>query len=255
MKPLIGIPCRRWKNEKEPWWPHHDGIIVTAIDAVVRGGGVPLMIPIVDDTAVVKQLYEQVHGVMMVGGGDMEPRFYGADPHPKQVNVNIPIDRMELTIASWTMLDQKPLFGICRGIQVMNVAFGGSLMQDILTTIDTKIDHDESANRHDPSLPIHDLELVANSRLAGLLGTRLLKVNTMHHMALDRVASDLRVVGRSPDGIIEAVEGRNAQYVLGVQSHPEAVAAQDERWQKVFRDFCEASGAFSRRERKTKLTV
>lgn len=241
---MIGIPCRRYASTTEPLWPSHDGIVVTAIDAIVRGGGVPLLMPIVSERAIMQQLYEQADGIMFVGGGDIQPQFYGANKRADLINTNAAIDQMELTLCSWTVLDQKPLFGICRGIQVMNTAFGGTLIQDIGAVRTTAINHDESADHHNPAELAHKVTLEEDSRLAQLLGTTSLMVNTMHHQALDRVANDLRVVGRASDGIIEAVEGRNEQYVLGVQSHPEAVAATDARWQNVFHDFCEAAAAY-----------
>jgi putative glutamine amidotransferase len=253
--PLIGIPCRRWVNTAEPWWPPHDGILVTAIDAIIQGGGVPMLIPITSSRTVMRQLYERTDGIMFAGGGDVEPRFYGAQPEAELVNTNASIDQMELTLSSWTVLDQKPLLGICRGIQIINVALGGTLIQDIGLSYKTTINHEASADRHNPAELIHDLLLEEDSRLARLLGVTSLMVNTMHHQALDRVAADLRVAGRAPDGVIEAVEGRNDHYVLGVQSHPEAVAAIDERWQNVFTDFCGAAAVFAGSRAATNVAI
>jgi len=243
-RPLIGITCRRMDDKLEAWQSRRQGAIMPMIEAVVRGGGSPLLLPILDDTAVIRDLYERTDGLILVGGGDMDPQFYGQELEDGCHHPDIVEDKEELTLASWAVLDHKPLFGICRGMQVINIALGGTLHQDITTTLVTSINHNESEDMKDRQHLVHELRVEPNARLAKILGTTSLKVNSFHHQALDTVASDLNVVGVAPDGVIEAVEGVTDQYIVGMQSHPEMAAEADPRWQALFDSFVEASAQY-----------
>jgi putative glutamine amidotransferase len=228
----------------EAWWDTRQGVIDTTITAVVAAGGLPVLLPNIGmETA--RGLYERIDGLLLAGGGDVNPTFYGAEPEHELDRLNPAMDKWELTLTSWAVLDGKPLFGICRGMQIINVALGGTLYQDIATDIRTDIDHRGSLLAEETAKLIHAMAVTEDSHLAALLGVTELDVNSLHHQALRDVAADLRVTATAPDGVVEAVEGTTAQYIMAVQSHPEAAAADDQRWQAVYDDFVAAAAGYA----------
>lgn len=174
----------------------------------------------------------------------MSPALYGEAPHPRLGAVQRERDSAELPLARWAAAEGKPLLGICRGIQVLNVALGGTLYQDLETQRPGPIDHEVSVKHECWDNLDHGLMLVDDSRLAELLGGTELAVNSLHHQAVKDLAPGLRIVGHAPDGVVEAVEGTNGHFIVGVQCHPETLwQATDSRWQNVFRAFVQAAGA------------
>jgi putative glutamine amidotransferase len=238
MKPLIGITCGTFRDKD--WCPPIFGHRQTYVDSVVAAGGAPLLIPLLEDEAVLRALYERLDGVLLAGGCDVDPRHYGEEPLPELGTVDALRDRVELLLARWAAQDNKPIFGICRGMQVLNVALGGSLYQDISTQIPTPLVHDDSYASENWQHMAHELSIAPDSAVAQLLGATPFAINSLHHQSLKTVAPGLRAVGWAPDGVIELVEGDGAGFLLGVQCHPEALqAAADPRWQTLFRHFVE----------------
>ncbi|HEX5689903.1 MAG TPA: gamma-glutamyl-gamma-aminobutyrate hydrolase family protein, partial [Roseiflexaceae bacterium] len=189
---------------------------------------------------VMRALYERLDGLLLSGGGDIDPVHYGEAPIA-ELGVTDPLrDTVELWLARWAAEDGKPILGICRGLQMLNVALGGTLYQDIPAQLDSELVHDSSYTRQDWTYMAHDLRLEPDSKLAQLFGTTNFSTNSLHHQSLNRLAPELRAVGWAPDGVVEAVEGRNGHFMLGVQCHPEALqGTADPRWQALFREFVE----------------
>ena len=239
MKPLIGISCGTFHDRA--WCPPSFGHRQTYVDAIVRAGGAPMLIPPVQDEATLRVLYERLDGVLLAGGGDIEPRHYGHAPHEK-LGLTDPLrDSAELPMARWAVADAKPLLGICRGVQVINVALGGTLYQDIPSEIASELRHNLSYEREDWTHMAHEIHLAPGSRLAALMGVRSMTINSLHHQAIRDIAPGLRAVAWAPDGVIEALEGAGPSFLLGVQCHPEALqAAADTRWQALFAAFVES---------------
>ncbi len=236
IKPIIGIPCATLLDKD--WCPPILGHRQSYIDAIVQAGGVPLLLPLVAQEDVLRMFYEGIDGLLLAGGGDVEPHHYGEVPHPRLGTLEPLRDVVELPLTRWAAADGKPILAICRGIQVLNVALGGTLYQDIPAQINTDICHERSYELQDWTYMAHPVYLEPDSRLAALLGTSELLTNSLHHQAIKDLAPDLRVVGRAPDGVIEAVESINGQFMLGVQCHPEAVQATfDPRWSAMFASF------------------
>lgn len=234
--PLIGISCGIFHDLA--WCPPSFGHRRTYSDAIVQAGGVPLLVPPLDDSSVLRAAYERVDGVLLSGGGDIAPEHYGEAPHAALGAVDPLRDQAELMLTRWAIADGKPLLGICRGIQVVNVALGGTLYQDIGAQYAATLDHSVSYKQEDWTYAAHELQLAPDSRLATALGVTRLTTNSLHHQALKDLAPGLRPVAWAPDGVVEAVELTGPQFVLGVQGHPEALQAQaDERWQGLFRAF------------------
>lgn len=235
MRPAIGIPCATIRDKD--WCPPIYGHRQTYVDAIVRAGGAPIFIPLVDDESVLRRIYSTIDGLLLAGGGDVDPTYYGEEPIPQLGSLDLERDAVELPMVRWAVEDGKPILGICRGIQVLNVALGGTLYQDIPSQLNSP-GHDISYQKQDWTHMAHDLHLEPESQIAQVLGTTLFSTNSLHHQSLKRVAPGLRAVGWAPDGVVEAVEGMNGQFIMGLQCHPEALqGAADPRWQALFKRF------------------
>jgi putative glutamine amidotransferase len=240
MSPLIGISARSVVDE--PWCPPLVGARKGYIDAVVAAGGVPVVLPPVDDPRALRGMFDALDGLLLTGGVDVAPELYGEQPHPRLGAVQAERDAAEMPLARWAAAEGKPIFGICRGIQVLNVALGGTLYQDLPAQRPGEIDHELSIKHECWDRFDHGLALARDSRLAGLLQTTMLDVNSLHHQAVKDLGSGLRVVGQAPDGVVEAIEGTGGHFVVGVQCHPEGLwQSADVRWRAVFRAFVEAA--------------
>ncbi|MCU0495329.1 MAG: gamma-glutamyl-gamma-aminobutyrate hydrolase family protein [Chloroflexaceae bacterium] len=236
MKPVIGISCGSFHDKA--WCPPIFGHRQTYVNAVVDAGGVPLLIPSLEDERVLRVLYDRLDGLLLAGGGDIQPSYYGEQPHERLGNIDPLRDQTEMPLARWAVAEGKPLLGICRGVQVMNVALGGSLYQDIPTQVKTTLEHDESYTREDWTYMAHAIRIEEDSKLASFLGTELMSTNSLHHQAVKAIAPGLRPVAWAPDGIIEGLEGTTEHFLVGVQCHPEALQKHaDPRWQALFRAF------------------
>jgi putative glutamine amidotransferase len=236
MKPYIGISCGTFRDRD--WCPPANFLRKTYTDAIVAAGGVPLIIPVIEDLDVLRALYDRVDGVLISGGGDIDPASYGEPPLPGLGPTDPARDDIELPLARWSVEDGKPILGICRGSQVINVALGGTLYQDIPSQLKTSVVHDSSFTRQDWTYMAHDLRLDPESRLAQVFGTTAFHTNSLHHQSLKDVAPGLRAVGWAPDGVVEAIEGLGECFLVGVQCHPEALQGEaDVRWRALFEQF------------------
>jgi len=239
MRPFIGITCGIFRDRD--WCPPALLLRKTYTDAIVKAGGVPLIIPVVEDQDVLRALYDRIDGLLISGGGDIDPRNYGEAPLPALGPTDVLRDNVELPLARWAVADGKPVLGICRGVQVLNVAMGGSLYQDIPSQIKTNLTHDSSFTRQDWTYMAHDLNLEPGSKLAQFFGTTSFPTNSLHHQSIKQIAPGLHPVGWAPDGVVEAIEGDNGNFLIGVQCHPEALqGAADPRWQTLFAEFVES---------------
>lgn len=186
---------------------------------VLLAGGIPLVIPPYEETDNLGELLDRIDGLILSGGGDINPLFLGEEPVVELHSINHKRDLQELVLTRLAADRQIPMLGICRGIQVMNAAFGGLLYQDIHTQLEGKrIKHDQNLNR---SYASHTVEVEKDSLLYTLFNKERLEVNSFHHQAVKTPAPGLRTVAMSTDGVIEAVESTEHKSILGVQWHPE----------------------------------
>jgi putative glutamine amidotransferase len=235
-RPLIGIPCARLDRGNGRTLHY---IANTYIDALLALGAVPLLIPATDDEAVLLEAYQAVDGLLLSGGVDLNPAYYGEEI-AGSIEIDDTRDIAEIKLSRWAIVDDLPVLGICRGQQLLNVALGGSLYQDIPTNIpETKQNHQESGNRQQRDYLAHHVELEADSKLAAIMGVTGLKVNTLHHQSVKQVAQGLKIVGRAPDGVIEALEAPQNRYVVTVQWHPEELWRTQEAARRLFVSFIE----------------
>jgi putative glutamine amidotransferase len=236
-RPLIGIPCRSdgsmiYKGR------HINAQNSSYIQAVINAGGVPFLIPLEARDEVLRALFAQASGILLTGGGDIAPQFFGEAPDAPLDDVQSARDELELTVVRWALEEDKPLFGICRGMQVMNVAAGGSLIQDIASQCPDADKHDYFYSQDYPrDFLAHRVTVEAGSKLSAVLDNDHPPVNSLHHQALKEVPSTYRIVAHSPDGIIEGIEVDRHPFAVGVQWHPEELVANQETARCLFLAF------------------
>lgn len=235
--PLIGITIH---PTNAPDRNVLDTLVAAIVKAVERAGGLPLLIPLALDETTLRALYTRLDGVLFSGGGDIDPKHYGGQLTAQVGGVDSERDRTELTLARWAAAEAKPLFGICRGSQVLNVALGGTLYCDV--------SEHPGAHRHTyaPNLPFdlrpHAVQVEEDSLLARVLGEPMAQVNSLHHQASKEIAPGLRVVARAPDGLVEALEIIAHPFALTVQWHPECLPEAPEM-RRLFEAFVQAARA------------
>ena len=210
--------------------------------AILHAGG---EIRMIDRTMSVEDALAGLGGVMMTGGDDVAPNRYGEQPHPAVVEVDAERDEFELGLVTAARARDLPILAICRGVQVLNVAYGGTLVQDIPTQVTGAMLHKLSVPPHQPYSLAHEVWIEKDSLLSTLMRERLIdldtcEVNSRHHQAVKTVADGLRVSATAPDGVIEAVEDPAARFCLGVQWHPENFWRTGE-FRSLFEGFLEAS--------------
>lgn len=182
---------------------------------------VPLIVPPLGDPTAAERILAGVDGLLLTGGEDVAPEYFGETPHPKLGTVNRARDATEIALVSAARKLRIPLLAICRGIQVLNVECGGSLIQDIGAQRPRALEHDGHARHGARDEAIHPVEIADGSIIGLATGAPRLDVNSLHHQAIDRLGDGLRVTATAPDGIIEAVESTDDWWILAVQWHPE----------------------------------
>lgn len=212
--------------------------------AVERAGGEPILLANVQGAKAVDVLADY-DGLLIPGGPDLEPALYGGRPHPAVRLAHGERDALELDAARYAKRAGLPLFAICRGMQVVNVALGGTLYEDIPDQYEPrdglKLRHEQTPelSRKETS---HDVDLRAGSKIARIVGASSLRTNSLHHQAVRSVAWDLEPVGIARDGIVEALELRGSHpFFVAVQWHPEDLADADEPSRRLFAHFVEAA--------------
>jgi putative glutamine amidotransferase len=207
------------------------GCDVDYVKAVVRSGGAPVLLPYLADKDSVHAALEAADGIIFTGGGDVISMAYGEEPDQKSKYQDPLGDDMEFEAVRTAIDMNLPTLGICRGIQVINVALGGSLVQDIPSQIPNSVKHFSAGLT--PML-LHNVDVEACSLLAGIVGSTELAVNSWHHQSVKDVAKGLKVNCRAKDGVIEGVESDNGKPILAMQCHPEEVASDYPLFQRLF---------------------
>lgn len=192
--------------------------------SVAQAGGVPVIIPANYDHATTISLLDSLDGVIFSGGADIDARYFGQENLEGLTEVDLARDYGEFMLLRAAIDRAIPIFGICRGFQLINIALGGDLYQDLKSCYPTDVlNHSILTDRH---LGVHDIQINSDSLLYSILGCKTLSVNSRHHQAVDRVAPSLRITARSSDGVVEAFEGYPIHKIIGVQWHPENMASQ-----------------------------
>ena len=234
-QPLIGLTSSLVKNSA--------GSPVTQlgkayVDAVIKAGGIPLIIPVGLDRDRLQSTLSRIDGVLFTGGGDIDPKYFSESSHPKVYGISTERDTMEFSLMDLTLSAGKPMLAICRGIQVLNVTFGGDLYLHIQDQVQNSLKHDWF-----PKFPrdkiAHNVRVTRGSKLFDILKSDEIRVNSLHHQGIKAVGKGLTVTALAPDGIVEGLEVAGAGFALGVQWHPESMPA-DENSARLFKAFIDA---------------
>lgn len=229
MKSIIGVTA----NIRD------DRILTTDQDnihSIERAGGLPVVLPNLPDKSTVDQLVKSIDGLLATGGGDIDPSLFGEEPHRLLGEVCYVRDQFEMMIITECLKQNKPVLGICKGSQMLNIAAGGDMFQDIYSQSDKElIQHIQKAPR---AYATHDIHVTEGSLLHQIVQTTRFKVNSFHHQAVRNMGTDLQVCATTSDGIIEAIESKNHRFALGVQWHPENL--DDDYSDRIFKAFIEA---------------
>jgi putative glutamine amidotransferase len=236
MKPLIGIPTRTQTVDNITF----HALASTYTRALDLAGGTPLLIPLRLGEEALRDIFARLDGLLLAGGVDLHPREYGESVEPFCGEIDEARDAAELRLTRWAMQKHMPILAICRGIQTLNVAMGGSLYQDLAAQVANSLPH-RHVKGNPYNLLVHSIEIDTQSALARTLGATHVEVNSLHHQAVKQVAPGFHSVARAPDGVIEGIEADDGRFALGVQFHPEWLHDDDTRMLRLFAEFVRAS--------------
>lgn len=230
-KPIIGV-MPLWDDEKESIW-----MLPGYFDGINQAGAIPIMFPFTEDKQEIDQLINMCDGFLFTGGHDVSPELYNENPLDGLVSCCMKRDKMESYILKKTIQINKPVLGICRGIQFINAALGGTLYQNLPTQFETETEHHQNPPY---DVPVHKVKVIKDSPLYKCLNSELLDVNSYHHQAVKDLAPNLKVMAVSEDGLVEAVYMPELRFLWAVQWHPEFSYKTDDNSGKIFKAFIEA---------------
>lgn len=231
MIPVIGITSSYDRVTGRTFLSRH------YVQAVEAAGGLPVILPCLLTEKHSEPILKSIDGLLLSGGVDVDPILYGEEPLPTMGDICPQRDRFELSLTKQALEEDMPIFGICRGIQLLNIAAGGNVLQDIGSAIKNPLKHDQSGPRW---YGTHTIKTLPGSRLSSILGEKTL-VNSFHHQSVDRVADGFKATAWSADGIVEGIESQVHKFVLGVQCHPECMWDRDENILNIFKAFVQAA--------------
>jgi gamma-glutamyl-gamma-aminobutyrate hydrolase PuuD len=230
-RPLIGLDCSYERDAKNSC--DQMRMYVAYYQALIEAGALPVVIPVIDDRTLLSEYLDGLDGLVFTGGLDVPPAAYGQEKHPRTEECHPKRFVYDKLLAELALQRDIPVLAICMGQQLINVVYGGTLIQHI----ETEIEH----TRVEPGLDsFHPVTIEEDSSLHRILGARELEVNSTHHQAVDKPAPGLRVRARAPDGIIEAVQMTDKRFFIGVQWHPERLMERPEQ-QELFKAFVVAA--------------
>lgn len=232
MRPVIGV-CASHDTEKKTFFVREN-----YMESIMRAGGLPVLLPMTRDVETIGEMAERIDGLFLAGGGDVDPAHYNTPKHPKCGEIDPLRDDFELMLISRVMTRKLPIFGVCRGIQVMNVALGGTLIQDIPSEVPVNEIHLQNPPYDEP---IHEIDVYEDGLLRKILNVPRFAVNSTHHQAVLDLAPGFVVDARSPEGIIEAVHMKDDPRIFGVQFHPEHFAYKSKGAQALFNYFVDCT--------------
>ncbi len=217
-KPIIGLSSTSGNGTSA-------SVPLTYVEAVTRAGGVPVVLPIALDHELINRMLDGVDGIILTGGEDLDPlKWYGEEPLPALGEIAPVRDSFDIALTRIAVEREIPLLGICRGQQVLNEAFGGSLYQDIPSQLKgNQVKHRQSAQSH---FATHTINIEKNSLLYRQIGVEKVAVNSFHHQAVKQIAPGFKTTATAADGVVEAIEKIGSNRVFAIQFHPEAFTAK-----------------------------
>lgn len=233
-KPLIGITTFREINQRGTY----NSLNYDYVKSVLNAGGVPLLIPLVDEKSA-SEYIDKIDGILFSGGEDVAPFYYNENPTRQLGGIDYNRDRLELKLFNLALEKKLPIFGICRGLQLINVACNGTLYQDIDSQVDKVLGH--HPNNVARNEFYHNVKIKENTKLKEIFNKELIFTNSFHHQSIKKIGDNLIVNALSEDGIIEGVEAKNLeeQFILAVQWHPENLCENYPEFLNLFKLFVE----------------
>ena len=226
-RPIIGVTCD-YDIDKQTSQLHRG-----YYDAIVEAGGLPVLIPNIQEKYIA-EILAPLHGILLTGGQDVDPEYFGEPPIPGLGSINPFRDSLEIHLCRQAMEQDIPVLGICRGIQLMNIAMGGTIYQDLNSqwTFGQLQKHSQLAPDWYSS---HEVELEENSKLAQIIGVQRLRTNSFHHQAVKEPAPCFEITARCGDGVVEGIESKSHSFAVGVQWHPEKMWQKDDKMLTLFK--------------------
>lgn len=244
-RPVIGLATQTLPGvpgERQPCWLMGRSYV----EELRKVGAVPWLIPLVPhDPDTLQEIFDRLDGVFVTGGVDVDPASYGEEKTPLCGATDPDRDAVEIALLRHALQRHLPVLAVCRGIQILNVACGGTLYQDVAAQVPAALKHDYFPTPERPSRKYlaHDVAVRPGSRLGEILRETVLPVNSMHHQAIKDLAPALTATAHAPDGVIEGVEGKNGQYLVAVQWHPEELTDSHPGMARLFTSFADAARA------------
>lgn len=235
MKPIIGITTFNEHKDQR----NYNSVDYNYINSVTLAGGVPVLLPIINNKEDIKEYLNNIDGLIFSGGEDILPAIYEENPINELRAISTERDFFEIELFKLAYDMDKPILGICRGIQLINVASGGTLYQDIYVQRENTLGH--SPTKIERNSLYHFIDIEKGSKLFDIFNEDKIMVNSFHHQSIKNVSHEFRITARSYDGIIEAIEAKNKKFVIGVQWHPEALVMNYQEFIKLFKEFVDAA--------------
>ena len=230
MKPIIALLA---KTDDEITTSVQDGYV----RAIETAGGIPILLPYVNEDETIDSFIDLCDGFFFTGGADVAPDYYGETKKDTCGLIQKYRDELEFRVLKKVLLTAKPIIAVCRGAQLVNVALGGTLYQDIPSEIDTELQHRQKEAKN---LPSHSVRVIEGTPLYELCGKKVIPANSFHHQAIKELGQDLSVMALADDGIIEAIYSTSHCYMRAYQWHPERLCDSEENNRKIFEDFISA---------------
>ena len=230
-KPVVGV-SPLWDEQRDSIW-----MLPGYLDGIRQAGGIPIIFPLTSEEEELRELMALCDGILFTGGQDVSPDFYQEEPLKELGECCRKRDEMEAAMLRLALREDKPVLGICRGLQFINAYLGGTLYQDLPTQRPSEVNHHQGMPY---DLPIHQVRLLEGTPLQNLLSMDTLPVNSLHHQAIKKLSAELEAMAVSPDGIVEAFYRPQSRFLWAVQWHPEFSYLREESSRKIFTAFIQA---------------
>lgn len=241
--PLIGILANIETMDRDPFLGQERTCLNQSyIQSIIKAGGIPLILPVVQEKEIIHSYVSLIDGLVLSGGYDVHPHLYGEEPHPDLGAIHPERDAFEIEALKKTYEQKKPILGICRGLQVINVAFGGTLYQDLSHAGSSeRIKHIQQTKHYTAT---HLVDLISDTQLRDIFGQETIGTNTFHHQSVKKMAPGFIVNAKSRDGIIEGIEKVDYPFFIGVQWHPERMVDHHLNMLNLFSAFIAKASAY-----------
>ncbi|GIO05470.1 gamma-glutamyl-gamma-aminobutyrate hydrolase [Brevibacillus reuszeri] len=240
MRPIIGVTTFLSEQSK------YSTVSRNYIDSIYAAGGLPVNIPIISNESNYEDYIDMLDGLLFTGGNDIAPYYFGENPVRELNSMSSIRDEYEFSLFKAAYEKNMPIFGICRGIQLINVAMDGSLYQDIYSQCPGTLGHSPEHTASDEFY--HAVQIKVDTQLYEIFGEERIFTNSFHHQSIKQLGNNLIATAYSEDGIVEAIESTEDRFLLGVQWHPECMTKRHPMFLKLFRAFVEASIQYKQKE-------